>query len=111
LVLDRRARELFDATSAYLTKQLYQGYWNDLGSRMARTGIAETAVLATGTITVELYKGNISFISAADAPHSLFTNDGSMEAEGTFDHKDSEGFLGVLGVHARALARAKQVKE
>lgn len=111
LVLDRRARELFDAASAYLTKQLYQGYWNDLGSRMARACIAETAALATGTITAELYKGNIAFVAASDAPHSLFTKDGSMEAEGTFDHKDSEGFLGVLGVHARALARARQVKE
>jgi argininosuccinate synthase len=111
LVLDRRARELFDAVSATLTKQLYQGYWNDLASRMGRAAIAETAELITGTVTVEAYKGVVSYVSASDAPHSLFTNDGSMEAEGNFDHKDSEGFLGVLGVHARALAKAKQVKE
>jgi argininosuccinate synthase len=32
-----------------------------------------------------------------------------MENEGSFDHKDSEGFLGVLGVHARTIARAGQV--
>lgn len=111
LVLDRRARDHFDTVSAMLSKQLYQGYWNDLASRMGRKAIAETAALITGTVTVELYKGVISYVGASDAPHSLFTNDGSMEAEGTFDHKDSEGFLGVLGVHARALAKAKQVKE
>lgn len=111
LVLDRRAREHFDAVSAMLTKQLYQGYWNDLASVMGRAAVAETAALATGTIKVSLYKGTVSFLSASDAPHSLFTNDGSMEAEGTFDHSDSEGFLGVLGVHARALAKARQVKE
>ncbi len=111
LVLDRRAREFFDGVSAMLTKQLYQGYWNDLSSRMGRKAVAETAALATGTIKVALYKGTVAFVSASDAPHSLFTNDGSMEAEGTFDHKDSEGFLSVLGVHARALARTKQVKD
>lgn len=111
LILDRRAKELFDSLSALLAKQLYQGYWNDVASRMARKAIAETSKLATGTITVALYKGGVSFVSASDAPHSLFTNDGSMEAEGTFDHHDSEGFVRVLGVHAKALAKAGQIKD
>jgi argininosuccinate synthase len=110
LILDRRARETFDSLSATLTKQLYQGYWNDLASRMGRKAIAETAELVTGTVTVALYKGNVSYVSTNDVPHSLFTNDSSMEAEGSFDHKDSEGFLGVLGVHARSLALAGQSK-
>ena len=109
LVLDRRAHEMFTTLSATITKQLYQGYWNDVATRMARQGIAETAKLATGTITVSLYKGGISYVNATDAPHSLFSNDGSMEAEGTFDHKDSEGFIAVLGVHARSLACAGQI--
>ncbi len=111
LILDRRARELFDTLSATLTKQLYQGYWNDVATRMGRKAIAETAEMVTGTVTVSLYKGNISYVSAVDVPHSLFSNDSSMEAEGGFDHKDSEGFLGVLGVHARSLALTGQSKK
>jgi argininosuccinate synthase len=82
LILDRRARELFDQLSATLTKQLYQGYWNDIASRMGRKAVAETATLVTGTVTVSLYKGVISYVNTADVPHSLFSNDGSMEAEG-----------------------------
>ena len=108
LVLDRRAHELFSTLSATLTKQLYQGYWNDVASRMALKGVAETAAMITGTVTVELYKGNVSYVSTQDVPHSLFSNDSSMEDEGGFDHKDSEGFLGVLGVHARSLALTGQ---
>jgi argininosuccinate synthase len=110
LVIDRRARELFDQLSYIAARQIYQGYWNDVASRMIRSGVAEVSALATGTIEVALYKGNIGFVRALDAPHSLFTKDGSMENEGAFDHTDSEGFLHVLAVNARAIARAGQVK-
>ncbi len=109
LVLDRRTRELFDVLSDYLTKQLYQGYWNDVGSRMAQKAIKETVNLVTGEVTVSLYKGSVSYVSSSNAPHSLYSMDGSMESDGEFDHKDSEGFLGVLGVHARSLAKTGQV--
>jgi len=66
--------------------------------------------LATGTIAVSLYKGQVRFESARDVPHSLYSEDNaSMEAVGEFDHADSEGFLRVLSVGARALGAAGQV--
>ena len=34
-------------------------------------------------------------------PHSLYTDDSSMEALGSYDHADAEGFLKVLEVSAR----------
>ena len=34
-----------------------------------------------------------------------------MEAVGDFDHTDSEGFVSVLGVGARALAAGGQIEE
>ncbi len=77
---------------------------------MARAALAPLVQMVTGTVVLSLYKGNIAFVAAKDAPHSLFSNDGSMEHEGSFDHKDSEGFLRVLAVNARALARTGQVK-
>lgn len=105
LVLDRRARELFDQLSAYLARQIYQGYWFDFGSRMARNAIATVSRMVTGTVTVSLYKGGLSFVSAVDVPHSLYSEaNASMEAVGEFDHADSEGFLRVLSVSARTLA-------
>lgn len=110
LVADRRTRELYDQMSLTIGKQIYQGYWNDVCTSMARAAIAPLVKLITGTVTVSLYKGGITFVSAADVPASLFSNDGSMEQEGSFDHKDSEGFLRVLAVNARALARTGQIK-
>ena len=40
-------------------------------------------------------------------PHSLYSDDSSMEALGSYDHADSEGFLKVLGVSAKQFG-AKQ---
>ncbi len=111
LILDRRARPVFDALSAQLGRQIYEGYWFDRASTAIRAAVAEFTSLVTGTITVDLLKGNIAFVSATDTPHSLYTDASSMEAVGDFDHRDSEGFLGVLGVSARALSEADQVTE
>ena len=61
--------------------------------------------LATGTITVRLHKGGVYFDTADDTPeampHSLYTDDSSMEALGSYDHSDAEGFLKILGVSAK----------
>ena len=104
-VLDRRARELFDSISRVISRQIYEGYWLDLATTSALAALEPVKRLATGTITVRLYKGQIYFETAEDTsdamPHSLFTEDASMEAGGSYDHVDAEGFLKVLGVSAK----------
>ena len=104
-VLDRRARELFDQLSKTISLQIYQGYWLDLATTSALAGLEPMRRLATGTITMRLYKGGIFFETAEDTPeampHSLYTDDSSMEAGGSYDHVDAEGFLKVLGVSAK----------
>lgn len=110
LVLDRRGRELFDQLSLYVAKQIYQGYGFDLGTHMAREAVKPINALATGTIRVKLYKGRAEFDAAEDVPHQMYSeSNASMEAVGEFDHADSEGFLRVLQVSARALAANRQV--
>lgn len=111
LILDRRAREFFEQLSQLIAKQIYQGYWFDLATQMALQAIQRTAELATGTITVSLYKGNMSFVSASNAPYSLYSEENaSMEGIGTYSHADSEGLLRVLGLSARVLATSGQIQ-
>ena len=111
LVLDRRARKMYDQVSKFVAEQIYQGYYFDTGTQASLRFIDHLASLCTGTITASLYKGTIAFHAAADVPHSIYSEDAaSMEAVGDFDHQDSEGFLRVLGVSARALNSAGQVK-
>ena len=111
LVLDRRARKIFAPVSAFISEQIYQGYWFDTATQASRQLVDHLNGLATGTIEVALFKGNVAFHAASDAPHSLYSEDtASMEDVGDFDHSDSEGFLGVLGVGARALNQAGQTR-
>ena len=104
-ILDRRARELFDHLSNVISVQIYQGYWLDLTTTSALAALEHITNLATGTIAVRLYKGGVYFETAEDTmeamPHSLYTDDGSMEALGSYDHVDAEGFQKVLGVSAK----------
>jgi len=110
LVVDRRARELFDQLSLFMGKQIYQGYGFDLATHMAREAMKPITNLATGTIRLKLYKGNAVFDAAEDVPHQMYSEaNASMENIGAFDHADSEGFLRVLQVSARALAVNGQV--
>ena len=108
-VLDRRAREFYSNLSNVISTQIYQGYWLDTATTSALAALSPIASMVTGTIQVKLYKGNIFFDSIDDSiekmPFSLYTDDGSMEAMGGYDHKDAEGFLNVLGISAKNLGK------
>ena len=94
LILDRRARRHFDSVAATIAEQIYQGYWFDAATQALLASIEPLTRLASGTITVALYKGNVAFYAAGGAPHSLYSEaTASMEAIGDFDHADSEGFF------------------
>jgi argininosuccinate synthase len=111
LILDRRARRIFTHVSDVVAEQIYQGYWFDPATQSMLASIEPFTRLAYGDITVALYKGNIAFHSAVGVTHSLYSEEtASMEAIGDFNHADSEGFLSVLGVSARALSTAGQTK-
>jgi argininosuccinate synthase len=111
LILDRRARKLFAELSRTHAEQIYQGYGFDLATTMVRQALAPITERATGSIKLHLCRGQAAFAGASDVPHSLYSEaNASMEAIGEFDHADSEGFLSVLQVSARAAAVAGQTK-
>lgn len=112
LILDRRSRRVFNRLSDLIAEQIYEGYWFDPATQSQLAALQPFKSLASGKITVTLYKGNISFHSAVSIPHSLYSEEtASMEDIGDFNHADSEGFLSVLGVSAKALAVANQIDE
>lgn len=110
LALDRRSHKLFESLKVMLAEQIYQGYWFDPASTAAKAAVDHFARFCTGTIKMNLYKGHAIYASATDVPHCLYSEAAaSMEKVGEFNHADSEGFLNVLAVSARILARQNQV--
>jgi argininosuccinate synthase len=110
LTLDRRAHKLFVSLRDMLAEQIYQGYWFDPASTAAKAAVAHFSRFSNGTIKLQLYKGHAFFAGAVDVPNCLYSETASsMEKVGEFNHADSEGFLNVLAVSARILARQNQV--
>jgi len=110
-VLDRRAMELFKSLSGLVARQVYDGRYFDPVTRAAQSAINVLAEFATGTVAVELYKGNIFFKSLTDVPASLYNEeDSSMEASRGLNPVSSQGFAEIQSVEALSMAKAGQIK-
>lgn len=110
LILERRSRKLFQFLSEFLAEQTYQGYLYDFASQTAISAIKHMAAFVSGDVHVKIYKGNVFYEKIENVIHSIYSAEtASMEKVGSFDHADSEGFLRVLGVTAKALNAAKQI--
>ena len=111
-VLDRRATDLFEHLSRFVANQIYDGRYFDLSTQAARAAIDTFAALATGTVKVGLYKGNVLFQSLTGVKASLyFEENASMEdAQKGLNPVSSQGFAEIQSVEARSMAKAKQIR-
>ena len=61
----------------------------------------------TGTVELNLYKGNI-FVISCQRPESLYDAAiASMEGGGSYDQSDAEGFLRILGLPLRVQGQVR----
>jgi len=61
----------------------------------------------TGTITFSLYKGNVSVVSR-ESEYSLYRTDlSSFTMGGSYNQKDAEGFIRILGLPSRSRTRSR----
>lgn len=109
-VMDRRAGALFNQLSGLVAGQIYDGRYFDPVTRAAMAAIDTLAEPASGTVHVELYKGNVYFSKLSDCPASLYNEaDSSMEASSGLNPVNSQGFVEIQSVEAVSLARAGQI--
>jgi len=106
-VLDRRSTSLFQQLSRHVADQIYDGRYFDPSTRAAVSAIWQLAEPADGTVKIQLFKGNMHFLSLNDCPHSVyFEADSSMEASEGLNPVSSQGFLEVSAVEAKSMAKA-----
>ena len=111
-ILDRRATDMFAYLSKFIANQVYDGRYFDLATQAAFAAVDTYAELATGTVKVGLYKGNILFQSLTGVKASLyFEENASMEdAQKGLNPVSSQGFAEIQSVEARSMAKAGQIK-
>src|SRR5689334_677928 len=87
---------------------VYYGLWFTPLREALDAFVAETQKEVTGKVTLQIYKGNIA-VGARESEYSLYRTDlSSFTMSESYDQKDAEGFIRILGLPARSLARLKQ---
>jgi argininosuccinate synthase len=111
LTLDREVAHYKEQVALRYAELVYFGLWFT-PLREALDGFVEnTQQLVSGSVKLSLYKGNIA-VSGRASEFSLYSNELSSFTMGdTYDQKDAEGFIQILGLPARTRARLLQAKK
>lgn len=108
LCLEREVAHFKQQISLKYAEIVYYGLWFTPLREALDAFVNQTQQEVTGSVTLKLYKGNIS-IGSRESEFSLYRTDLSSFTMGSsYDQKDAEGFIRILGLPARSLARLKQ---
>lgn len=107
LTLDRDLMHLRDRLSPEVAEMVYYGFWYCAKMDALMAFIREAQQPVTGQVTLGLYKGNVR-VKSRKSPHSLYDEAiASMEAGGSYDQTDAEGFLRIMGLPLRVQGRVR----
>lgn len=93
LAMDRDLMHLRDRLAPEVAEMVYYGFWYcpKFDSLLAFNKEAQKPV--TGSVTLDLYKGNIS-VADRSSPNSLYDDQiATMEGGGSYNQDDAEGFF------------------
>ena len=86
---------------------VYFGLWFTPLREALDAFVNNTQKEITGTVTLSLYKGNVSVVSR-ESEYSLYRTDlSSFTMDDSYDQKDAAGFIRILGLPSRSRARSR----
>jgi argininosuccinate synthase len=86
---------------------VYFGLWFTPLREALDAFVESTQQDVTGSITLSLYKGNVAVVSR-QSENSLYRTDlSSFTMDDSYDQKDAEGFIRILGLPSRSRARMR----
>lgn len=114
IAMDREVMRLRDMLSAKLSEMIYYGFWFSPEMEFMMSSIDKSQEAIDGMVTLKLYKGNCMAV-ARESPSSLYDPElSSMDIQGGFNQKDSEGFIKINAVrlmaHNAIMAKKKKRK-
>jgi len=109
LCLDRDVLHFKQHVALKYAELVYFGMWFTPLREALDAFVDTTQQNVTGTVTLSLYKGNVGIVSRK-SEYSLYRTDLSSFTMGaSYDQKDAEGFIRILGLPSRCRAQT-QVK-
>jgi argininosuccinate synthase len=110
LTLDRDTVHLRDRLAPEVAEMVYYGFWYTPKMDALMAFSREVQRYVNGHVTLGLYKGNV-LVRGRTSPNSLYDADvASMEAGGSYNQTDAEGFLRIQGLPGRVLGRVNPRK-
>ena len=111
LCLDRDLLHYKQQVSLKYAELVYYGLWFTPLRESLDAFINSTQQNVTGSVKLGLYKGNVNTLSRK-SPYSLYRTDiASFTMGDSYDQKDAEGFIRILGLPARSQAWLRQQLE
>jgi len=108
LCLERDVAHFKQHVGLKYAELVYFGFWFTPLREALDAFVESTQKNVTGTVTLSLYKGNVSVVSR-QSEHSLYRTDLSSFTMGdSYDQKDAEGFIRILGLPSRSRAQASK---
>jgi len=102
IAMDREVMRLRNILSPVFSEIVYNGFWFSPEMDFLMAAIKKSQELIDGIVYLTLYKGNV-IIDGRESPSSLYNKDlASMDIEGGFDQKDSEGFIKINAIRLMA---------
>ncbi len=109
ICLDRETLHQKEQLAVRYAELVYNGQWFTPLREALDAFVTSTQRTVTGTVTLELYKGNVSVVKR-ESQYSLYREDLSSFTMGnSYNQKDAEGFINCFGlpIKVRALLDGK----
>jgi argininosuccinate synthase len=108
LCLERELMHFKQQAALKYAEIVYYGLWFTPLREALDAFVTQTQMEVSGTVTLKLYRGNIA-MGGRESEFSLYRTDlSSFTMSKSYDQKDAEGFIRILGLPARSRARLKQ---
>tara|TARA_Y200000002_G_scaffold57576_1_gene42862 strand:- start:3714 stop:4976 length:1263 start_codon:yes stop_codon:yes gene_type:complete len=102
IAMDKEVMHIRDLLIPKFSELIYNGFWFSPEMDFLLTAIRKSQEAVDGAVRLALLKGNIIMIGR-ESPTSLYDQDlSSMDIEGGFEAKDSEGFININSIRLMA---------
>jgi argininosuccinate synthase len=107
ITLDREVFHLKDSLITKYSELVYNGFWFAPEMELLRKTVGETQGDVTGTVRLELYKGNCR-VTGRKSPYSLYDPQiVTFEEENVYQQSDATGFIRLNALRLKIRARLR----